>query len=151
MTTRRTIPGVIARRRDQKHTPLRTLLLVPLVAVGLVLGTAAPAAATTASDVRGIWTGTDVDGSTVTLLVAGGGSDLRVMYFDDLATRACDDVPALLTGAVTLSGDTLSGTISGICFDGTSTDVFDVEWHFDEGPPRTLTDNLGVVYSPRHG
>lgn len=152
MRIRRTIPGDPARQRGRKQNALRTLMLVPLVAVGLVLGTAAPAAAATASDVQGIWTATDVDGSNVTLAVAGGGDgEFRVVYFDDLATQACDDVPALLTGSATLSGDTLSGTIGGICFDGTATGVFDVEWHYDDGPPRTLTDSLGVVYTPLFG
>jgi hypothetical protein len=129
----------------------RQLLLAPLLAVGLVLATAAPAAAATASDVRGIWTATDIDGSNVTLAVAPRGDDFRLIYFDDLATAACDDVPALLTGSATLSGDTLSGTISGFCFDGTRTGVFDVQWEFDAGPPPTLTDIFGAEYTRLFG
>lgn len=130
---------------------IRKLLLVPLLAVGLVFAAAAPATAATASEVRGIWTGTDPDGSNLTLLVAGGGGGFRLVYFDDNATAACNSVPVLLTGRATLSGDTLTGTIVGICFDGTPTGPFDVEWHYDAGPPATLHDSVGAVYTRLFG
>jgi hypothetical protein len=130
---------------------IRKLLLVPLFAIGLVFAAAVPAGAATASDVRGVWTGVDsVDGSDLTLIVAGFGTTFRVIYFDNDATAACDSVPALLAGSATLSGDTLSGTISGICFDGTAIGPFGLEWLYD-AESGTLSDNVGGSYSKLAG
>lgn len=129
----------------------RKLILVPLFAIGMLLGSAMPASAATASDVRGIWTGVDsVDGSDLTLVVAGSGTTFRVVYFDDDATEACDSVPALLAGSATLSGDTLSGTISGFCFDGTAIGPFGLEWQYDP-ESGTLSDSVGGSYSKLFG
>jgi hypothetical protein len=131
---------------------IRKLVLAPLLALGLVLAVAAPAAGATAADVRGLWTGVDpADGSNQSLIVASAGTTVRVVYFDDNATGACDSVPVLLTGRGTLSGDTFTVSLSGICFDGTRTGPFEVSYTYDGGPPESLTDSLGGTWNSIFG
>lgn len=128
---------------------IREFLLVPLFALGLVLVTAVPATATTAEGITGLWTSVDpADGSSQSLLVtASSTGTFRLAYFDSRATVACDSVGFVASGRASLVGDTLRGSIRGICFDGSLAGPFAVEFTYHPGPPETLTDGFGAVWT----
>lgn len=97
------------------HLGSRFLWVVLIVIAGLVPAAAAP------SGFGGAWTGIDIDGSNVQLVVAGNGSNVRVIYFDDAATIACPDgdgggYPAMFRTTGRIVGDTLTlGAFDVIC------------------------------------
>lgn len=127
---------------------IRKLLLAPLFALGLVLATAAPASAAPTGDVIGSWTSVDpVDGSQQSLLVTSFGTGFKLVYFDNDDTVECDSVALLATGAGIQSSSTVTGSIRGMCFDGTRAGPFPVEFTYHAGPPETLTDGSGTVWT----
>ena len=127
----------------------RFLWVVLLVIAGLAPTAAAP------SGFTGAWAGIDIDDSNVQLIIAGSGSDVRVLYRDDAATFACPDgagggYPAMFQTTGSISGDTLTlGEIEVICLSRPRrvTQVIPAGATVAYNPlDDTLTDFVGAVY-----
>lgn len=127
---------------------IRKLLLAPLFTLGLVLAMAAPASSAPTGDIIGSWTSVDpVDGSQQSLLVTSFDTGFKLVFYDNDDTVECDSVALLATGAGIQTSTSVSGSIRGMCFDGTRAGPFPVEFTYAAGPPETLTDGSGTVWT----
>ena len=120
--------------------------ITAVVAVGVV---ALPASAATPRQVAGVWSGTDVDGSTQYLVVT---TRQRAFYFDDGASVCLDAFgefsPATFRGRGTISGNTLSVPTDVTCWLSTGPQVVlsdvVIEFDFDAGPTGSRRDDALV-------
>jgi len=132
-------------------------VLTTLVAVSILIMSAVFAGSVFAKPdpFIGMWTSTDIDGSTQTLVIGGGSTDTyRVRFFDDGAT-VCGLDPdtgdflsgASATGSLNALGGTLSGPLPLYCLESPPVLVgnFDFQYTYDSAT-ETLTDWLGVVW-----
>jgi hypothetical protein len=131
-------------------------LIIVTISVLLIMATFVVSADATSDPFVGNWTSTDTDGSHQ-ILTIGGGSDgsYHVRYYD-FGASTCGLDPttgeilyaASAEGTLSLSGYTLSGTLSVYCQtpppsfhnDFTFQYIYDPETH-------TLIDSFGVVWS----
>lgn len=129
---------------------VRKLLLTPLLAAGMLFAAvlpAAPAAAATGGDLSGRWAAEDqADGSAQSLVFAGGGFSLLIVYADEQETEFCDGGEVLMAGRGSFLRDTVRGTVSGVCEDGTRTDPVTVTLWYD-AKRDVLVDADGTVWS----
>lgn len=135
-------------------------LFIPLFIVAMLLVSTLYATQVSAkpSPFIGAWTSTDIDGSSQTLTIGGGGGDTRhVRYYDDGATICGLDPDtgdflsaASARGPLSVSGNTLSGNLDVYCqvSPPTLAGNFAFEYTYDPSTD-TLTDWLGVVWSRR--
>lgn len=126
---------------------MRKVLLFVCFVLALTIG---PVTAASAVDdvFRGTWTGTDSDGSSVTVTIHGGGQAGRhsAVLFDDAATL-CGGDPATAQGSGTVDGDTMYVSWTATCRPGGNPFRGRIPFTFEYDPGAdTLTDNFGVTY-----
>lgn len=94
-----------------------------LIASGMLLAAAAPAAAAQASGgLAGAWASIDSDGSHQTLDITGTGTRVYSMvYVDDVATGACAGDPARLSGPGHVDDDGVTMVAAFVCLPGGGT------------------------------
>ncbi|MEO3853748.1 serine/threonine-protein kinase [Acrocarpospora sp. B8E8] len=94
--------------------------------------------------VVGTWSGTDTDGSDLTLEVvrSEGAQDYQLALQDTRAT-VCNGSPATIMGPGALTGDTLTTTYTITC-PSAALDTVDIQYQYDPAKD-TLTDNTGVI------
>jgi len=134
----------------KSHIFLVTALILVLISAVFVSSAAAKKDA-----FSGTWYSTDQDGSNQTLMITGGGGDLRhVKYYDDAAT-VCGVDPvsheilyaARAKGSLEVSGNTLNGSLPVYCLTIPPTFHDDVVFSFTYDPlTDTLTDGHTVVW-----
>ena len=126
---------------------IERLLICTVFALGVsLLGGSAQAANT--SPFLGTWTSTDLDGSSQSLMISGGGSDNYAMFlYDDAATSACGGAPARATGSGSGDGDDLLMQATLSCLPGGNVirGRIVLDFHYDAATD-SLTDFSGVVW-----
>jgi hypothetical protein len=137
---------------------MKKSLLPSLLAAMLLIALAVSPVGAKPDPFIGVWTSTDIDGSSQTLNIGGGGGGTRhVRYYDDGAT-VCGLDPdtgdflfaASARGPLSASGNTLSGNLDLYCM--TTPPTFNGTYSFTytyDPVSDTLTDWLGVVWSRR--
>ena len=135
----------------KSHVFLMTAVILVLISAVFVTAAAAKKDA-----FSGNWYSTDVDGSHQTLMITGGGGDMRhVKYYDDGASVCGVDPgppPVILfaakaKGMLTLSGNTLGGTLPVICVTTPPTFYADTPFSFVYDPlTDTLLDGQGITW-----
>jgi hypothetical protein len=132
--------------------------LTILVSVILMAAFLAAPAGAARDPFRGVWTSTDIDGSSQRLVVAGGRvASYRIFYFDAGAT-VCGLDPdtgdilyaAVARGSLTLSGNAISGDLPVTCLSRPRNNIGSYSFTYIYDPAtHTLTDSIGVIWSRR--
>jgi hypothetical protein len=120
-------------------------LVRPLFVALLLLALPAAGAAAAPSDpFRGSWVSIDVvDASSQRLSFGGNGATRMIVLRDKDATVACGGGFALVKGEGTIAGDTISGTLTVTCANGSPS--FDVAASFTH-VSGTLVDGFGSTW-----
>jgi hypothetical protein len=130
----------------------RTTTIAGVITLLLALGTiSALASSPDPSPFVGVWQGTDVDDSNVTITITGHDTRLRVELFDDDVTGGgCDTQgPGTAIGTGVVDGNTLNVTFNVLlCEDRTHPPLRNIPSSFEFDPTEdTLTDVNGVEYN----
>ena len=125
-----------------------TLAVLSSLLIAAVFATAALAAK---DPFKGVWTSTDIDGSSQRLTVGGGpAGSYHVRFYDDGAT-VCDPgltLAASAKGSLTAAGNVLSGVLPVYCLASPPYSWGDTLFTYTyDASTDTLTDWLGVVWS----
>ena len=109
-------------------------------------GTSAQAA--NSSPLLGTWISTDLDGSSQSMAINGGGSGHYAMFlYDDSATTACGGAPARVIGNGSGDGDQLHMQAALTCQPGGNVFRIRLGLDFQYDPSTdTLSDLDGVVW-----
>lgn len=128
-----------------------------MLKVGMLLGccaviataqvAAASAASADSSAFGGRWASTDLDGSNQSLDIRGASNGHRAMSMYDDAAGICGGAPALVSGAGTISGTTITMRAAIACLPGGNPlpGRVSVEFSYDAGTD-TLVDQFGVTW-----
>jgi hypothetical protein len=131
-------------------------LFVVTVVVLMIVAAFVSSAGATSDPFIGNWTSTDTDGSSQILTIGGGsGNSYHVRYYD-FGASTCGLDPttgeilyaASAEGSMTLSGNTLSGTLAVYCQTAPPTfhNDYTFQYTYDPATDR-LIDSFGVVWS----
>ncbi len=123
---------------------IRRALVAGALGAAVLLCTPVAAMATTPSDVDGLWSSVDVDGSHQLMVVVQNGPGFEAVLLDDYASM-CGGGPALAVGPGTLSGDTLSVHFTVFCTNHHALAPVTDNFAFDAATT-TLTDSGAAVW-----
>ena len=125
---------------------IRVVLLMTVLATAMAIP--ATASAAEPADVNGLWTSVDtVDGSNQAMLVrVRANGNARIVLFDDDGAVCGGGSPLVAIGRGSLDGDDVTVDFRIFCFNGV-TATATVTYSYDAGPPATLTDDFGAVWT----
>jgi len=129
-----------------RRTPLVVAGVLIVLIAQVVLATGSRAVDRT--QLLGVWTSVDTDGSHQSLTIRGGGSNSYAMFlYDDAASSACGGAPARVTGSGSAAGDvlTMRGTLTCAPGGNVIRSRLSLEFAYDEATG-TLTDFSAVVW-----